>query len=107
MAELPAAIDALDKELKRDEEVSGHRLPDHTKIALLVRLFPEKDEKELKHPWIHNQQDFQRARTDILAVAVAERLEILSRGVKAMEVDSLGDNMTATGSEDQDSWTTK
>ena len=107
MAELPAAIDALDKELKRDEEVSGHRLPDHTKIALLVRLFPEKDEKELKHRWIHNQKDFQRARTDILAVAVAERLEILNRGVKAMEVDSLGENMTATGSEDQDSWTTK
>ena len=51
MAELPAAIDALDKELKRDEEVSGHPLPDHTKIALLVRLFPEKDEKELKHRW--------------------------------------------------------
>ena len=107
MAELPAAIDALDKELKRDEEVSGHRLPDHTKIALLVRLFPEKDEKELKHRWIHNQKDFQRARTDILAVAVAERLEILSRGVKAMEVDSLGDNMTATGSEEEEVWTTK
>ena len=43
MAELPAAIDALDRELKRDEEMSGHRLPEHTKIALLTRLFPEKD----------------------------------------------------------------
>ena len=27
MAELPAAIDALDRELKRDEEMSGHRFP--------------------------------------------------------------------------------
>ena len=84
MAELPAAIDALDKEFKRDEECSRHGPPDHTKIALLVRLFQEKDEKELKHRWIHNQNDFQRARSDILAVAVTERLEVLNRGVKDM-----------------------
>ena len=45
MAELPAAIDWLDKELKRDEESTGHRQPDHTKIALLVRLFPERKKK--------------------------------------------------------------
>ena len=43
MADLPAAIDLLDKELRQDEEASGHRLPDHTRIALLVRLFPEKE----------------------------------------------------------------
>jgi hypothetical protein len=89
MAELPAAIDALDRELKRDEEMSGHRLPEHTKIALLTTLFPEKDAPELKHRWIHNQKEFQRARADILAVAVAERLELHSRGVKDMEIDAV------------------
>ena len=47
MADLPAAIDWLDKELKRDEELTRFRQPDHTKIALLVRLFPEKDETVL------------------------------------------------------------
>ena len=61
----------------------------------------------MKDNWIHNQKDFQRARTDILAVAVAERLEILNRGVKAMDVDSLGENLKTTGAEEQDSWTTK
>ena len=48
IAELPAAIDGLDRELKRDEEMSGHKLPDHMKIALLVRLLPGKNERELK-----------------------------------------------------------
>ena len=42
IANLPAAIDLLDRELRRDEEASGHRVPDHTRIALLVRLFTEK-----------------------------------------------------------------
>ena len=42
LSELPAAMDLLDKELRADEELSGHKLPDHTKIAFLVRLFPEK-----------------------------------------------------------------
>ena len=104
MAELPAAIDALDKELKRDEEMSGHRLPDHTKIALLTRLFPEKDAPELKHRWIHNQKDFQRARTDILAVAVLERLELHNRGVKDMEVDAVDKEK---GPEEEEVWSSK
>ena len=39
MTELPGAIDLFDKKLKHDEETSGHKLPDHTKIALLVKLF--------------------------------------------------------------------
>ena len=56
MTELPAAIDLLDKELKHDEETSGHRQPDHTKIALLVQLFPEADQKELKHRYVRNQK---------------------------------------------------
>ena len=55
-SELPAAIDLLDKELRNDEELSGHKLPDHTKMALLVRLLPDKDEKELKHRWVHGQK---------------------------------------------------
>ena len=37
LSELPAAIDLLDKELRADEEESGHKMPDHTKLALLVR----------------------------------------------------------------------
>ena len=49
MSELSAAIDILDKELRNDEELSGHNLPDHTKMALLVRLFSEKREKDMKH----------------------------------------------------------
>ena len=104
MADLPAAIDWLDKELKRDEELTGHRQPDHTKIALLVRLFPEKDEKELKHRWVRNQKDFQRVRADILAVAVEERLELQSRGVKDMEVDAVEREPKP---EEEESWTTK
>ena len=42
LSELPAAIDLLDKELRADEELSGHKLPDHSKIAYIVRIFPEK-----------------------------------------------------------------
>ena len=45
LSELPAAIDLLDKELRADEQLSGHKLPDHTKIALLVRLFLETKTK--------------------------------------------------------------
>ena len=104
MAELPAAIDWLDKELKRDEESTGHRQPDHTKIALLVRLFPEKEEKELKLRWIRNQKDFQRARADILAVAIEERLELQSRGVKDMEIDAVDKEPNP---EKEEAWTTK
>ena len=44
LSDLPAAIDLLDKELRADEELSGHKLPDHTKIALLVSFFIEKYE---------------------------------------------------------------
>ena len=104
IAELPAAIDALDRELKRDEEMSGHKLPDHMKIAVLVRLLPEKDDRELKHRWVHNQKSFEKVRADILGVAVTERLEIQGRGVKDMEVDEL------EGSHDhekQEAWTIK
>ena len=71
--------------------MSGLKLPDHTKIAVLVCLFHEKDEREFKHSWIHNQKSFERARADILGVAVTERLEIMNRGVKDMEVDALAE----------------
>ena len=104
MADLPAAIDWFDKELKRDEELTGFRQPDHTKIALLVRLFPEKDERELKHRWIRNQKDFQRVRADILAVAVEERLETQSRGVKDMDVDAVNKESKP---EEEEAWTAK
>ena len=40
-------------------------------------------------------------------MAVTERLELFNRGVKAMEVDSLGDDAKATEAEEKDSWTTK
>ena len=89
MTELPAAIVLSDKELKHDEETSGHRQPDHTKIALLVQLFPEADQKELKHRYVRNQADFEKVRADVIAVAVEERLEIQNRGVKDMDIDAL------------------
>ena len=41
MTELPAAIDLFDKELRHDEETSGYKMPDHTKIAFLVNFFVE------------------------------------------------------------------
>ena len=69
--------------------MSGRKLPDHMKITLLVRLLPEKDQRELNHRWAHNQKSFERVRADILGVAVTERLEIQGRGVKDMEVDAL------------------
>ena len=53
MSELPAAIDLLDREIKRDEEVNNHRIPDSTKIALLVQMFPEANAKELKYRHVH------------------------------------------------------
>ena len=99
MSELPAAI-----EFQKDEEMSGYKLPDHTKIAVLVRLFPEKDEKELKHLWIHNKKSFERTCADILGVAVTERLQHFSRGVKDIEVDALDKEKAP---EAEESWTTK
>ena len=60
VTELPVAIDILDRELKHDEETSGHRQPDHTKIALLVQLFPEADQKELKHRYSRNKNVFEK-----------------------------------------------
>ena len=102
LAELPAAIDVLDKELRADEEESGHKMPDHTKLALLVRLFPEKDEKDMKHRWVHGQKDFNKVRADILAMAVNERLEVTHRGVKDMEVDALAGEPV-----EEESWTAK
>ena len=74
MTELPAAIDLLDKELMHKEETGGHRRPDHTKIVLLVQLFFEADQKELPHRYIRNQKSFEKARADVLAVAVEERV---------------------------------
>ena len=91
LSELPAAIDLLDKELRNDEELSGHKLPDHTKMALLVRMLPKKDEKELKHRWVHGQKNFKKVRADILGMAVNQRFEIMNRGAKDMEVDALAD----------------
>ena len=104
LSELPAAIDFLDKEIRADEEASGHKLPDHTKLALLVRLFPEKDEKDMKHRWVHGQKNFEKVRADILAMAVNERLEVTNRGVKDMEVDALADEKAP---ETEESWTAK
>ena len=104
LSDLPAAIDVLDKELRTDEESSGHKLPDHTKIALLVRLFPEKDEKNLKHRFVHGQKSFDKVRAEIMAVAVNERLETTTRGAKDMEVDALADQRSPEGEE---SWTAK
>ena len=104
LSELPAAIDLLDKELRADEEESGHKMPDHTKLALLVRLFPEKDEKDMKHRWVHGQKNFEKVRADILAMAVNERLVVTNRGVKDMEVDALADEKV---SETEESWTAK
>ena len=104
LSDLPAAIDVLDKELRTDEESSGHKMPDHTKIALLVRLFPEKDEKDLKHRFVHGQKSFDKVRAEIMAVAVNERLETTTRGAKDMEVDALFDQ---NSQEEEESWTTK
>ena len=61
LSELPAAMDLLDTELRADEELSGHKLPDHTKIAFLVRLFPEKYEKDMKHRWIMVRRALRRS----------------------------------------------
>ena len=104
LSDLPAAIDILDKELRKDEDASGHRMPDHTKIALLVRLFPEKDEKDLKHRFVHGQKSFEKVRAEIMAVAVNERLETTTRGVRDMEVDALADHKNQ---EAEESYTAK
>ena len=98
MADLPAAIDLLDKEIRKDEETNSHRIPSSTKIALLVQMFPEAHSKELKFRHVHGQSDFEKVRTSILNVAVVERLEQLSRGVKDMEVDHLN--------QPEETWTT-
>ena len=104
MTELPGAIDLLDKELNHDEETSGHKLPDHTEIALLVKLFQEKDKRELKHRCVNDPKSFETVRADVLGVAVTERLEIQSRGDKDMEVDTLHKEKAP---EAEESWTTK
>ena len=66
-------------------------------------MFAEKDERELKHRWVNNQKNFEKIRADVLAVAVRERLEILSRGATDMEVDTLDNEKAPRGEE---SWTT-
>ena len=104
LSDLPAAIDLLDTELRADEELRGHKLPDHTKIALLVRLFPEKDETYMKPRWVHGQKSFERVRVDVLAMAGNEMLETMTRGAKDMEVDALADEKNL---ETEESWTAK
>ena len=104
LSELLAAMDILDKEFMADEKLNGHKLPDHTKIAFLVRLFPEKYEKDMKHRWIHGQKSFEKVRVDIMAMAVTERLETMTRGAEDMEVDALADEKNL---EAEESWTAK
>ena len=52
-------------------------------------------------PW---PESFEKVRADILGMAVNERLEIMNRGAKDMEVDALADEKAL---ETEESWTTK
>ena len=43
----------------------------------------------MKHRWIHGQKSFEKVRVDIMAMAVTEKLETMSRGAKDMEIDTV------------------
>ena len=82
-------MDLLERDLKFAEN-HGNITPKHVKIALLVSLFPEGDSKELKYRY--GQQSYDKMRSEILDVAVIERLTENYRGVKDMEIDALATN---------------
>ena len=89
MAELPAAMDLLERDLKFAEH-RGNITPEHVKIALLVSLFPEGDSKELK--FRYGQQSYVNMSLEVLDVAIIERFAENYGGVKDMEIDALATN---------------
>ena len=66
LAELPAAIDDLERDLKAYASYAGNELSEHVKVVLLIHVFPDSEAKLLKHRFQICQKFFDKIRSDIL-----------------------------------------
>ena len=82
MAELPAALDLMERDLKHYETAAGHPYPEEFKPLLLVQLLPESEARELKMKFKFGQSDYRKMRDDTLAFANDERHSEMYRGPK-------------------------
>ena len=89
LAELPAALDLMERDLKHYETAAGHAYPEEFKPLLLIQLLPESEARELKMKFKFGQSDYRKMRDDILAFANDERHSEMYRGAKDMDVDTL------------------
>ena len=89
MAELPAALDLMERDLRHYETAAGHPYPEEFKRLLLMQFLPEAEAREFKMKFKFGQSDYRKMRDDILAFANDERHSEMYRGAKDMDVDSV------------------
>ena len=99
IADLPAAIDRMERDLCHYDAMSGHHYPEELKILLLIQLFPERDARHLRMKF--GSVNYQQYRDEVLAFSNEERVAGNHRGGKAMDVDGLTDTGAKTYTDEE------
>ena len=72
IADLPAAIDRMERDLRHYDAMSGHHYPEELKILLLIQLFPERDARHPRKKF--GSVNYQQYRHEVLAFSNEERI---------------------------------
>ena len=99
IADLPAAIDRMERDLRHYDAMSGHHYLEELKILPLIQLFPESDARHLRMKF--GSVNYQQYRDEVLAFSNEERIAENHRGSKAMDVDGLTDAGSKTYTDEE------
>ena len=86
LGEVPAAIDVLERDLRR-YEANGNSLPNDVKISMLCRIMPDNQRNELESRFRMGERDYHKMLDMVMQFSNEFRL-MEGRGQKDMDVDS-------------------
>ena len=88
LADLPAAIDKLERDLRNYEANTNLTFPSEWKIPLLLQLMPASHQKELQMKYTLGERDFAKMVANVTGFATEARI-LEGRGRKDMDLDNL------------------
>ena len=100
IAELPAAADKLEKDIREFEKRAPEKFPEYLKMPLLAQLLPDKVREEVERKFGLGEKDYQKVMDEIVNYSVEQRaVKSGSGGPTPMDLDSLGAELPQAPSE--------
>ena len=90
--ELPRAVDDLEKDVKKYNDVTGFKFPEELKLPLLLECLPTSHKSELEMKYTMGQRDYSKVVKDLLTYAKEQRFTH-KKDPNAMDLDSLEKNI--------------